>query len=365
MQRKEHLLDVVRVLYKWKIFIFIVCLIAAIGSIILALSKDNYYQSSTLFYATNHDLSKPNPIGNTGKTTYYYGSSEDMDRLMTLSESDLLADFLIDSFQLYQHYGIDTSDVKKNFRVMEIFRSQYKVLKTKHDAIEVLVEDIDPAMAVKIADAARIKINLLAQEMIRKSQKQRMAMMEMNIRSRAVKLDSVEKALVINRNKYGIFNPATQSRDLPELLLLKRGKLNEEKGRLEELKKHSSVPRDTIIFSTARIKGLEKQVTDLKRQVALFTEGFSDYEVLYRVHQIQKDEMAFEGQRLKQLQAAYNSEFTALHVIEKATIPRDKSRPKRSIIIIISVLLAFVLSCIAALITDTYKSINWQEVLNG
>ena len=358
-------MDVVRVLYKWKIFIFLVCVIAAIGSIFLALSKDNYYQSSTLFYATNHDLSKPNPIGNMGRNTFYYGTSEDMDRLMTLAESDLLADFLIDSFQLYEHYWIDTSDVKKDFRVMEVFRSQFKVLKTKHDAIEILVEDVEPNMAVKIADAARIKINKLAQEMIRNSQKQQLAMMEMNIFSREVKLDSLEKALLINRNKYGIFNPATQSRDLPELLLIKSGKLSEERGRLEELKKHSSIPKDTIIFSNARIKGLENQVTSLKRQVALFNEGFSDYEVLYRMHQIQKDEMAFEGQRLKQLQAAFHSDFTALTVIEEATIPRDKSRPKRSIIIIASVLLAFVLSCVAALITDTYKSINWQEVLNG
>jgi len=365
MQQKEHLLDVVRILYKWKIFILIVCLIAAIGSMILALSKDNYYQSATLFYPTSNDLSKPNPIGNIGKNTYYYGGGEDMDRLMTLAESDILADYLIDSFQLHQHYGIDTSDVKKDFRVMEVFRSQYKVLKTKHDAIEILVEDVDPKMAVKIADAAREKINTLAQEMIRNSQKQQMVMMQMNISSREVKLDSTEKALETSRIKYGILNPATQSRDLPELLLIKSGKLQEEKGRLDELKKHSSVPRDTIIFSGARIKGLERQVEDLKKQLALFTEGFSDYEVLYRVHQIQKDEMVFEGQRLKQLEAAYKGKFTALNVIEKAKIPRDKSRPKRSIIVIVSVLLAFVLSCVAALITDTYKSINWQEVISG
>ena len=365
MQGKEHLLDAIRVLFKWKIFILIVCLIAAIGSIFLALSKDNYYQSSTLFYATNHDLSKPNPLGNIGKNSYYYGSSEDMDRLMTLAESDLLADFLIDSFQLYQHYYIDTSDVKKDFRVMEVFRSQYKVLKTKHDAIEILVEDIEPSMAVKIADAARNKINALAQEMIRKSQKQQMGMMEMNVRSREVRIDSLEKVLAFNRSKYGIFNSATQSRDLPEMLMIKEGKLNEEKGRLEELKKHSTIPKDTIIFSTARIKGLERQVLSLNKQIRLFTEGFSDYEVLYRAHQIQKDEMAFEGERLKQLQAAYNSNFTALHVIETARHPRDKSRPKRSIIIIASVLMAFVLSSVGALVTDTYKNINWQEVLNG
>ena len=365
MQRKEHLLDVVRVLYKWKKFIIIVCIIAAIGSLILALSKSNYYQSSTVFYPTNHDLSKPNPLGNIGNNVLYYGSGEDMDRLMTLAESDILADYLIDSFQLYQHYNIDTSDVKKGFRVMEVFRSQYKVLKTKHDAIEILVEDTDPVLAVKIADAARAKINTLAEEVIRNSQKQQLTMMELNVNNRAIKLDSIEKILETNRIKYGILNPATQSRDLPELLLTKSGKLQEEKGRLDELKKHASVPRDTIIFSGARIKGLERQVEDLKKQMALFTQGFSDYEVLYRAHQIQKDEMVYEGERLKQLQAAYNGKFTALHVIEKAKIPRDKSRPKRSIIIIVSVLLAFVLSCVAALITDTYKGINWQEVING
>ncbi len=365
MQRKEHLLDVVRVLYKWKIFILVVCLITLVGSVVLSLMMDNYYQSSTLFYATNNDLAKPNPIGSQDKVRYYYGGGEDMDRIMTLAESERLADFLIDSFDLYNHYGIDESDEKKHFRVLEIFSSQYKILKTKYDAIEILVEDTDPELAMNIANVARDKVNQMAQEMIRNSQQQQINMMKNNVVERNKTIKQLEDSLLVIRGEYGILNPATQSRDLPELLLLKSAKLNEEKGRLAELKKYSSIPKDTIIYSTARIRGLENEVAVLRSQAKTFSKGFAESERVYRFHQINKDEVAHEQQRLAQLEAAYNNEFTAIHLVQAAGFPRDKSRPKRSIIVIVSVLMAFVLSCIGVLLTDSYKSINWQEVLHG
>jgi len=365
MQRKEHLLDVVRVLYKWKIFILVICLITLVGSIVLSLMMDNYYQSSTLFYATNNDLAKPNPIGNQDNIRYYYGAGEDMDRIMTLAESERLANFLIDSFDLYNHYGIDQNDEKKHFRVMEVFSSQYKVLKTKYDAIEILVEDTDPELAMSIANVARDKVNQFAQEMIRNSQWQQISMMKNNLTEKNKTMNQLEDTLLIVREKYGILNPATQSRDLPEILLLKSSKLNEEKGRLAELKKHSSIPKDTIIYSTARIRGLENEVAILKSKMKRFAEGFADSEKLYRYHQINKDEIANEQQRLAQLEAVYNNQFTAISLVQAAGFPRDKSRPKRSIIVIVSLLMAFVISCIGVVLSDSYKTINWQEVLNG
>ncbi len=364
MKRKEHLLDVIRVLYKWKIFILVVCLITLVGSVILSLMMDNYYQSSTLFYATNNDLAKPNPIGTQDNTRFYYGAGEDMDRILTLAESERLANFLIDSFDLYNHYGIDENDDKRHFRVMEVFSSQYKVLKTKYDAIEILVEDTDPELAMNIANVAREKVNQFAQEMIRNSQWQQIKMMKNNLLERGKTMSDLEDSLLTVRKKYGILNPATQSRDLPELLLIKSAKLDEEKGRLAELQKYSSIPKDTIIYSTARIRGLESEVANLKAQLGKFTEGFAGSERLYRIHQISKDEFGNEQQRLTQLEAVYNNEFTAINLVQAAGYPRDKSRPKRSIIVIVSVLMAFILTCIGVLLTDSYKSINWQEVLH-
>lgn len=365
MQRKEHLLDVIRVLFKWKTFIIVVCVVALIGSVVLSLMLDNYYQSTTLFYATNSDLAKPNPIGNNDNERIYYGIGDDIDRIMTIAESERLANFLIDTFNLYQHYNIDTSSYKQHFKVMEVFNSQFKVIKTKYDAIQILVEDTDPRLAVSIANTAREKVNELAQEILRSSQEQQIRMMSHNIAQRTKAISMLEDSLYEVRKKYGIYNPDTQSRDLPEMLLIKSGELQEERGRLTELKKYDSVPQDTIIYSTARIRGLEMEVSDLRSQLNNLAEGLSDTEVLYRHHQIQKDQLGFEGQRLKQLEAAYSSGFAAIHVIEHANYPRDKSRPKRSIIVIVSLILAFILSCIAAVVTESYREINWQEVLNG
>jgi len=193
---------------------------------------------------------------------------------------------------------------------MEVFNSQYKVLKTKYDAIEILVEDTDPELAMNMANVARNKVNEFAQEMIRNSQRQQIEMMESNLAERNKTMVRLEDTLLVIRKKYGILNPATQSRDLPELLLIKSAKLNEERGRLTELKKHSSIPKDTIIYSTARIRGLESEVASLKSQVGKFTEGFAGSERLYRLHQINKDEMGNEQQRLAQLEAVYNNEWS-------------------------------------------------------
>lgn len=365
MQQKEQLLDVLRVLFKWKKFIIGVCIITLIGSVFFSLMMDNYYQSYTLFYATNNDLSKPNPIGNLDNVKYYYGDGDDIDRIMTLAESERLADFLIDSFNLFEHYHIDTNDHKKNLRIIETYKSQFKVVKTKYDAIEILVEDTDPKLAMSIANTAREKVNEMAQELIRQSQWQQIVMMTQNIESREKDLENLEDSLLLYRQRFGIFNPATQSRDLPELLLIASSELEAEKGRLGELMNYPEVPRDTIIYSKARVKGLENQVRILSSKTSNFAKGFSDSEVLYRMHQIQKDELAYERQRLKQLEAAYNSKIAAIHLVQAANYPRDKSRPKRMIIVAIALILAFILSAFAALLTEAYKDINWQEVTNG
>lgn len=365
MQQNQQLVDVLRTLFRWKRFIIGVCLITGIGSILISLMLDNYYQSYALFYATNHDLAKPNPIGSNVNFRQYYGGGDDIDRIMTLAESERLANFLIDSFDLFEHYGIDPNDEKSKLQIIETYKSQFKVVKTRYDAIQILVEDTDPELAMKIANTAMVKVNGMAQEMIRQSQKQQMEMMRENIASREKTLKSIEDTLLSVRQQYGIFNTATQSRDLPELLLVTEGKLRVEQGRLEELKKHASVPRDTIIFVTARVKGLQNDVNALQRQRNEFARGFADSEVFYRLHQVQKEEIAFEYQRLQQLEAAYNSDFTAIQVVEYADWPRDKSRPKRMIIVAIAVLLAFILSCLAALLTEAYKGINWREVVDG
>ena len=88
MEHKENLLDVLKTLFKWKKTILGICILTGIGSILYALTLDNYYQAATVFYAANHDLAKPDPVGTNGLPKNYYGTGEDLDRILTIAQSN-------------------------------------------------------------------------------------------------------------------------------------------------------------------------------------------------------------------------------------------------------------------------------------
>ena len=45
--------------------------------------------------------------------------------------------------------------------------------------------------------------------------------------------------------------------------------------------------------------------------------------------------------------------------------PVIKSRPKRSIIVLATVAIAFLFSLIGALLFDTYKDVNWKDIYHA
>lgn len=365
MDQKENLLDVLKTLFRWKKAIMSICLITAIGTILYCLSMDNYYQTTTVFYAANHDLAKPDPLGNMGRNKNYYGTGEDLDRILTIAESNEVADYLISRFNLYEHYEIDSTAEKGEFWVKGIFRKNYTVIKTRYEAIEVAVEDKDPKLAAAIANAAREQINAVAQRAVKGSQEQQIAATQNNIKQKVVDIKILKDSLNTLRNTYRIFNPATQSRDLPELMTKRESKLAYESARLNKLKTYPRVNQDTVMAVEGRISGLQSEIKLLEGQIKKFSEGFSDVEVIYRMHQLLKDQLGFDQQRLQQLKSAYENDFTAIHLIEQARVPIVKSRPKRSIIVVGAIFLAFVLSALGVLLFDAYRDVNWKEVING
>ncbi|MCC7466104.1 MAG: hypothetical protein IT261_07540, partial [Saprospiraceae bacterium] len=101
MTNRDTLLGVIGTIYRWRKALRNVCLIALLGSIGIALSMDNYYESTTIFYPANQDLSKPEMIfGAMTKVTEYFGTDRDVDRLLEIASSNELADYMIDRYKL-------------------------------------------------------------------------------------------------------------------------------------------------------------------------------------------------------------------------------------------------------------------------
>ena len=104
---KTDLLDVIKTLFRWKKFILTSCLIAGVGSAIIVLLLPSYYKASTIFLAVSPDQATPELLFTDGGIApELYGNESDIDRMLTIAESNQLADYLIDSFSLYEHYDI-------------------------------------------------------------------------------------------------------------------------------------------------------------------------------------------------------------------------------------------------------------------
>ncbi len=341
MENKDNLLTVISTLFKWKKPILYTCLIAGLLSLFSFLLP-NYYESHTIFYAASPDLTKPDPIGSFNPERDYYGENEDVDRLLTIAESSELVNYLIDKFDLYTVYDIDTTKVKAPFKVKEAFLKLYKVVRTKYDAIELSMEDKDPQLAADIVNAAREKINAMALQLIKSSQKQQMDTYDRNIKDKKDHLIVLNDSLSSIRKRYGVYNTETQSEILAELLAKAEANNARNKG-----------------------AGYDREIKLLETKIAKFSTGMGIVDQLDALHEEASEQLGIELERLKQVMAIHGAEVTAVHLIETGSVPVVKSRPRRSIILVASVLIAFLFSVFAVLLLENYKDVNWQEITNG
>ncbi len=372
MDNRENLIGVLTTLFRWKKQIILISAITFIGSALLSwFFLENYYQSTTIFYAASPDLAKPEPVGALLKEKDYYGTEEDNDRILTIAQSSEVIDFLINKFNLYEHYDIDTSLEKAKHRVRKEFTGLYDVKKTKFEAIEMSMEDVEKKMAADIVNAARDKVDEIGQRLIKESQKKQLGTYEKNIKRKQKNIIMIGDSLASMRRTYGIYNIKSQSELIASLVAKAESKLARNKAKLNKLRS-TNVNSDTLLIIEANVIGLEQELFSLTSSesksnfnLKRFNEGMAMVEVLFQQHQEANDQLSLDIERYNQLKIAYEAAVPSIHLVEKGSIPVIKSRPKRSIIVLAATFLAFVFSVIGVLIFDAYKDINWGAVVRG
>jgi capsule polysaccharide export protein KpsE/RkpR len=365
MNTKDNILDVIGLLFKWKKPVIWTTAAAAILSIIISLTLPTYYKASTIFYSASPDLAKPIPVGPMEKDIDYYGEPEDLDRLFSLANSNEVADFMIEKFDLYGHYDINPESRKGPYKIKQKFFKLYQTQKTKYDAINLEVEDVDPVIAANIANDAREKINRMSQKLIKESQSKLLKTYLDNISNKEKELEFLNDSLVRSRKLYGVYNSESQGESLAELQAKVQGQLNNMRARLETYSKKSGRFRDSINYLTANISGLEHQNDALKIQLNQFNNGLALVMTLEKEQEEFGIQLSLDKERYKQLLSTFNNDFSGLHVVEWADVPIVKSRPKRSIYVIAATMIGFIFSVIGVLLIETYQSINWKKVINA
>ncbi|HOY07389.1 MAG TPA: hypothetical protein PLO67_18400 [Saprospiraceae bacterium] len=371
MSNRDNLLGVFSTMYRWRKAIRNICLITLIGSIGITLLMDNYYQGTTIFYPASPELANPELIfGYTSKVTEYFGSDRDLDRMVEIAESNEVVDYMVTKFRLYDHYDIDSTSKQGPYKVRKHFRKLYSVLKNKNDAVELSIEDTDAQLAADMANAARDKINAIGQRLIKSSQATLLATFQDNMTRKKRELTILADSLNYVKKFYNIYDAGSQGGQLAENLTKAESEVIRGNARLEVLENNPLIPQDTIQYIKANVRAYERElsrltspsVKDDRLNLERFNEGLPQVSTLSDLHFQGRKQLSYDLERYNQILAAYQTDIPSLQLVEKAEIPRIKSRPGRTLIVLAAVVAAFFFSILAALIADAYKDINWAEI---
>ena len=369
---RDTLLPILGTLYPWRRRIVYVTGAAFVLSILFSLFMKNYYQGKTVFYAASQDLFKPEKVfGGSTQDMYYYGSGEDIDRILTVGNSHEVMDFLIDSFDLWSVYKIKSGSPKARFKMRKAFRENYNILLTKQDALELTIEDKDPARAAAMANAATGKIDHLVKWIIKSSQAALSTSFQKAIMGKEKLMQGTLDSLMHFREKSGIYDADEQTKFLANRLTSITNSIEKDKAALESLKKMSLSQKltDTLNIMQSRITGLERELalltsTDSNAMFSLpmFNVNKGKVELLESRYLRSYEQIGYDLEKVKLYNAAVEMDVPAIHLIEAAEVPLYKHRPKRMVIVLGVTIAAFLFSIAAALAVESYRKTDWSVI---
>ncbi len=362
--RSDNLLGVVAALVRWRRFLLAAVVSAAVGTAVVSLLfLDDYYKSTSIFYVASPDLFKPEQISGTSqKDMEYYGTEDDIDRALTIATSGEVEEYLIQKFDLYRHYKIDSTAVRASFRVREALEKLYEVTKNKHNAIELSVEDTDKKIAAAMANAARDKTDEIAQRLIKESQSNLVQTLSRSIAEKEIRVKQLSDTLSNLQKRYGIFDVETQTEGITTISAQAQSNLIRSKAKYEQLAKTQGISQDTLNQIAANIKGYEAEFKQTTSKLDLYGQGMNQVSQYAQMFRLERERLSSDRERLTQLSTAFGSKISALHLIETAKVSVQKSRPKRVLIILSAAFITLLFSVLAVLVLDNYRDVNWKDL---
>lgn len=194
---------------------------------------------------------------------------------------------------------------------------------------------------------------------------------ETALENKRKELKSNGDSLFVLRKKYAVFDVKTQGELLSTLLVETESQLAESAAKLEAYKR--SGRQDSIANITAKVQGLNKKLEILNSKSdsvnsSISINAFNEGREMIMYYDAQNysinNDMAEILQEYTRFKAQATSNTSSIITLEPVQVPKIKSYPVRSIMVLAAAFLSIMIGLIAALVFDLNKRIDWKEVLN-
>lgn len=362
-EEEIDLLEYLRVTVKYKKLIGGITGAAIILSVIVSLILPKVYSSSASVMPQQTDnsfgsaLASGLPSGLGGLASGFLGAKSHTDTWVGILKSNTVKDEIIRRFNLRDVYGEDNiEDTRK------ALDKASNIDKSKEDIITISVEDKDPARAADIANAFVEELDRINREVVMTSGKRTRTFIEKRLGEARVELTRIEDRINDFQNKNKAVNLDEQSKAIIEALGTVKGQLMAKEVELQTLLSYATDTNPQVQLLRTEVGEIKNQLKDLeqggagRKDIFIPTDKLSDlamnYGRLLRDAKVQETlfELLTQQYELARIQEAQDS--PTVQVLDRATVPEKKSKPKRGLIVALSTVTGAFMALLTAFVMD-------------
>ena len=293
------------------------------------------------------------------------GLKNPADVFVAMLQSRTVEDALVNRFDLRKLYN-----VKRYQDARKILEKRSEINPEKEGLISIQVSDRDPKRAAEIANTWVDELRDLNQNLAFTEAAQRRIFFEQKLAAEREDMSSSELALRQLQVKTGLIQPDAQARALIGAVADLRAQVAAKQVQLQSLRTYATEDNPDVRRAERELAELQSQSAKLsqtERSGADLGEGNlqvptrlvpqANLEYLRAMRELKYHESLYDF-LTKQLEAARIDEAknaVLVQVVDRAVEPERKSSPKRLLIIALTAVASFLLSCLGVLIWEAVR----------
>lgn len=316
-------------IYMWekRVPLVLISFLAAVASIFISFTITPKFRSTVVMFPTTSTSISKNLLADnfTGRSSLYeIGEEQQAEQLMQVLHSEQIRDRIIEKYNLMEHYEIDPDSKFPMTQLYAEYSSNIKFKLTQYLSVVVDVMDKDPQLAADIANDIAAQVDTVFNNMLKQRAVDAFRLVEKEyylVRETMNELsDSIDKIRELGINHY-----ETQSERYHEALgrAITEGNTRAQnilQSKLDTLSKYGGIyasTRDQLVYAISHHARLKQRYQEAK------------------------------------LEAEQN--LPHKFIVDSAYKAEKKAYPKKSIIVIISTIAAFLLTLITLIVVENIR----------
>lgn len=366
-RNEVDLIDLLLVLARRKKMIIQITIAAALIAVVVSLLLPKMYTATTTILPPEESQSSlTSMLGQfgalSGLASKDLGMKNPSDLFAAMLQSRSIGDRLVDDFDLRKVYGVKTyQDARKKLAA----RSQISA--GDEGLITISVADRDPRRAADLANAYVNDLHSLNEQLAITEAAQRRLFYQQKLDAEREDLSRAELALQLVQEKSGLIQPDAQGKAIIEAVANTRAQVAVQEVRLQAMRTYATENNPDLKRAEQELAGLRAQLASLERSNGELGNGNLEVptrrlpkvelDYLRQLRDVKYHESVYEflGKQLEAARIDEAKDAVMVQAVDKAVEPEKKSSPRRLLIVLVSTILAFLLSCLGVLVAEVVK----------